>query len=587
MLTLLKLKDNIMKNETFYIPIKSANLAHYFVKGCVCPALYIQNRIDDIQSGFNSYILLSNKKFTENTNCSLEIVLDESIEIVKNISENFYLLDLVLPISRIKNIIFNDEQQKINTVFNITSGAGYLPLNLISVEPISNLINSKELENTKIEKSQNNWESQLIFFNRLLGGFAIMKIAKNEVENYSENYFDTLASINNEIFNELQKQSLKISDKYKWAIIKNGKHTQLNELIFSTISESILMAYAKDEGISIKKENGKYKLNLKDEHSKTYLVSILASYGEGARMSNDNFISDLISNKFPQERKEGIGLIFGLNKGYEVFRNEYKTNNFQVDIKFKMDSLLDYYTIESIYQYTFNNKICNKRFEYIDNWVSRFTKNVETSNYETFTILDKVIVTKKKDKIELPDFFKSCFQNSSRDKIYQVIISEISKLLPTYIVDKNTTEGIEYFKKLLEKEFEKYSIDFFNQIKSNINIENEKMNSKNKLELINKIEVLETEKKSFIDTIALNKQEIEKLKSELELFKKEQISINSDFEVAKIIGKKPNLENNVEEKSLDHKSKKAESKPIKKAAKKVAVSKKSKSSDDLTIFPNG
>lgn len=576
-----------MKNKTFYIPIKSANLAHYFVKGCVCPALYIQNRIDDIQSGFNSYILLSNKKFTENTNCSLEIVLDESIEIVKNISENFYLLDLVLPISRIKNIIFNDEQQKINTVFNITSGAGYLPLNLISVEPISNLINSKELENTKIEKSQNNWESQLNFFNRLLGGFAIMKIAKNEVENYSENYFDTLASINNEIFNELQKQSLKISDKYKWAIIKNGKHTQLNELIFSTISESILMAYAKDEGISIKKENGKYKLNLKDEHSKTYLVSILASYGEGARMSNDNFISDLISNKFPQERKEGIGLIFGLNKGYEVFRNEYKTNNFQVDIKFKMDSLLDYYTIESIYQYTFNNKICNKKFEYIDNWVSRFTKNVETSNYETFTILDKVIVTKKKDKIELPDFFKSCFQNSSRDKIYQVIISEISKLLPTYIVDKNTTEGIEYFKKLLEKEFEKYSIDFFHQIKSNINIENEKMNSKNKLELINKIEVLATEKKSFIDTIALNKQEIEKLKSELELFKKEQISINSDFEVAKIIGKKPNLENNVEEKSLDHKSKKAESKPIKKAAKKVAVSKKSKSSDDLTIFPNG
>ena len=105
-------------------------------------------------------------------------------------------------------------------------------LNLISVEENANLISSIELENLKIEKSQNNWESKLNIFNRLLGGFAIMKIAKNELENYSETYFDTLASINNIIGNELQKQSLKISDKFKWAIIKNGKHTQLNELIF-------------------------------------------------------------------------------------------------------------------------------------------------------------------------------------------------------------------------------------------------------------------------------------------------------------------------------------------------------------------
>ncbi|MBK9355177.1 MAG: hypothetical protein IPN09_14790 [Bacteroidetes bacterium] len=350
-----------MKNETFYIPIKSANLAHYFVKGCICPSLYIQNRIDDIQSGFESYLLLSNKKFIENTSCSLEIVLDDNTEIVKKISANFYLLDSALPISRIKNIIFNDEQQKTNTVFNITSGAGFLPLNLIKVEPNSDSISSKELDNVKMEKSKNNWKPKLDFFNMLLGGFAIMKIAKNEVENYSENYFDTLASISNIIGDELMKQSFKISDKYKWAIVKNGKYTQLNEMIYSTISEPILMAHALDEGIVIKKENGKYKLDTKDEHSKTYLISILASYGEGTRMSIDSFISDLVSNKFPEERKEGIGLIFGINKGYEIFRNEYKTNNFQVDVKFKMDSQLDYYTIETIYQYSFNDKICNEK----------------------------------------------------------------------------------------------------------------------------------------------------------------------------------------------------------------------------------
>jgi hypothetical protein len=575
-----------MKNEIFYIPIKSANLAHYIVKGCICPSLYIQNRIDDMQSGFESYLLLSTKKFTENTTCSLEIVLNKNTEFVKKISDNFYLLDSVLPISRIKNIIFNDEQQKTNTVFNITSGAGFLPLNLILIEPISNLTNSKELENIKIEKSQNNWESKLNFFNRLLGGFAIMKIAKNEVENYSENYFDTLASINNIIGDELQKQSLKISDKYKWAIIKNGKHTQLNELIFSNISESILIDYAKAEGILIKKENGKYKLDSKDEHSKTYLISILASYGEGTRMTIDNFISDLNSNKFPEERKEGIGLIFGINKGYEVFRNEYKTSNFQVDIKFKMDSLLDYYTIESVYQYSFNNKICNQKFEYLDNWVSRFTKNIKSSNFETFTILDKVIVTKKKDKIELPEFFKSCFQSSSRDRIYQIIVSEINKFLPTYIIDKNTKEGVEYFKTLLENEFEKYSIDFLNNINHNINSENGKNNSESKIELLSKIEVLETEKKSFTHTINTQNEEIEKLKFELGLSKKEDVNTNSNFKITNTISEKPTLENILEEEHLTYKNDNAGLKPIKKAPKK-ATSKNSKPSDDLNMFPNG
>ncbi|MBK9355176.1 MAG: hypothetical protein IPN09_14785 [Bacteroidetes bacterium] len=74
-----------------------------------------------------------------------------------------------------------------------------------------------------------------------------------------------------------------------------------------------------------------------------------------------------------------------------------------------------------------------KKFEYLDNWVSKSTKNIKSTNYETFTILDKVIVTKKKkDKIELPEFFKPCFQSSSRDKIYQIIVSGNNQII-TYI----------------------------------------------------------------------------------------------------------------------------------------------------------
>jgi len=602
-----------MKNEIFYIPIKSANLAQYFVKGCICPSLYIKNKVDDIQNHFDSYILLSKTKFTEYTNCSLEIVLDLKTENTNKISENFYLLDSVLPISRIKSIIFSDEQQKTNTVFNITDGAAFLPLNLINVESNITSIRTKELESIRIEKSQNNWQNKLDIFNRILGGFAVMKIAKDEFENYSENYFDTLASINNIISNELKNQSLKISDKYKWAIIKGGKYSQLNELIFSTITESVLMKYASEEGISIKKENGKYKLHSKDEHTRTYLISILASYGEGTRMSIDNFISDLKSNKFPKERNEGIGLIFGINKGYEVFRNEYKTSNFQVDVKFKLDSILDYYTIETIYQYVFNDQTSNDKFEYLDNWIPKFSNNVKNSKFETFTVLDKIIITKKKEKVELPSFFKTCFQNSSRDKIYQIILSEINKLVPSYITERNTKEGVEYFKGILEDEFEKYSIAFSNEITQNLNIENDKSNSISKLEFINKLEFLEKENKSISDTINLKNEEIERLKSELELLKKSPI-INRKIQeniievVEKLAEERPTEEITIEEKSEENinekidsekqteeninqdyrennKNEDLESKPTKKVAKKPAA-KKGKSTDDLKMFPN-
>ena len=122
----------MMKNNTFYIPIKSTNLAHYFVKGCICPTSYIQNRNNDVQDFFKSYILLSNKVYTDNSNCSLEIVLDERDKGLKEISSSFYLLDNVVPLSRVKSIYFSDEQQKTNTTFNINTGAGFLSENLIN-----------------------------------------------------------------------------------------------------------------------------------------------------------------------------------------------------------------------------------------------------------------------------------------------------------------------------------------------------------------------------------------------------------------------------------------------------------------------
>lgn len=98
-----------MNNKTYFLPIKSENLAFYFAKGCICPTKYLQNRNTDIQNRFDNQILLSNSMFTNETDCSLEIILNEETEKAVQISNSFFTLEMPLPISRIKKITFKNE----------------------------------------------------------------------------------------------------------------------------------------------------------------------------------------------------------------------------------------------------------------------------------------------------------------------------------------------------------------------------------------------------------------------------------------------------------------------------------------------
>lgn len=502
----------MMKNNTFYIPIKSTNLAHYFVKGFICPTAYIENRNNDVQDFFKSYILLSNKIYTDSSNCSLEIILDEKDKGLKEISSSFYLLDNIVPLSRVKTIYFSDEQQKINTTFNINTGAGFLSESLINIQKKSEITTANENFIIIKEQSKNDWRKKIDLFDRLMGGFSVMKLARNKSENYSENYFDTLSFINKRFEDELQKHAIKISDKFEWILPNNEKQKELKEIVYSNISEDTLLRFAREEGIEIKKENGIYKL--KDEHSKTYLLSILASYGNGKRKSIDTFISDLNSNKFPENRQEGIALAFGVNNGYEAIRNEYKTANFHSEIKFKLDSILDFYTIESIYQFAFNNIISNGNFSYIDSWAPRFNSNIKTPSSNSFQILDKIITTKKKDTVQLPNLFHTLYQNTSRDRIYKTINAEINKYIPNYIVDKKVNEGILYLKSILEKELEIYSRQLFDSIENELKGVSGKTITELKTQLTNSNDkIVELEK----EIVEIKKYEIGKLDNENKL----------------------------------------------------------------------
>ncbi|MEI6066157.1 MAG: hypothetical protein WCP96_02360 [Methylococcaceae bacterium] len=404
-----------MNEKKYFLPIKSVNLAHYMSKGCICPANYLKNRSQDIQTKFENCLLLSNTKFTDQTNCALEIIFNNPLEEPRKISENFFLFDSPLPISRIKKIIFQDEKKKITTSFNISSGAAFLPDNLVEIDSSLEATNSNQISNLNLEGVDKDWNTELELFDKLLGGFSLMSIAGNEYQNYPLNYFNTLSVINSLIKKEFINQAIPVNNDFEWAIINTSKHGKLHNTIYSKIDANIIEEFARKDSIALEKNNGKYMLDKIPRDSKTYLVAILASYGDGARLTIDNFISDFVSNKFPDEKKEGIALIFGINKGYEAFRNKYKTENFEVDIKFKLDSQLDYYTIESIYQFVFNNKKDNYSFDYIDNWCVKLKENILRDDCETYQVLDKTISYKKKEKVVSQYLFQQFFQNFEKD----------------------------------------------------------------------------------------------------------------------------------------------------------------------------
>lgn len=234
-----------------------------------------------------------------------------------------------------------------------------------------------------------------------------MSIAGNEYQNYPLNYFNTLANLNTIVKDEITNQSIEVNNNYEWAIIENDSFSKLHKAIYGDIKSDIVESFASKDNIKLEKNNGKYLLEKIDNSKTTYLVAILASYGIGTRMTLDTFISDLVSNKFIAKKKEGIALIMGINKGYEAFRNKYKTSNFQVDIKFKLDSQLDYYTIESIFQFVFNNKKNNSDFQYINSWCPKLNTKVSIKGIETYQVFDKTILYKKKKKmVSFKNYFK-------------------------------------------------------------------------------------------------------------------------------------------------------------------------------------
>jgi hypothetical protein len=459
-----------MKTKQYYIHINTECLPHYFTTGCIKPSGLYERRPSDVQSKYIHDILLSETKWGENNDCTILVVLNENELSILDNYDNNALYNGILPLSRIKSIIFsnNTREKAEDIIWNIENGAGYVPSHWIKYEEPNR---TEVSEYPKSEKIPNNNLDDLGKiagrYNRLLGGVAFLRTALfdfNDTQiNYPVNYASTVSFFNLEIESLLKEKS--VTHSHLLQSYLNGEASFFKHMA-RKMDDETLESFANEEKIQLERKLGKYKLELIPKNSETFKVAVLNEYGDSRAKSTEDLIGTLFKDMEYYKREE-IALIYGINNGYESLRNYFKINNRNISVKFELETKFDYIVMESVFNYVTNKNIKSSTLDYLDEVLIMLPKkHTKTSKgYVSYEIMGAVITTKVKDYNEI---LKSMLSNIS---------NEISGWFPFNISHSDLEEKIS---SIIKPEFTKLikevRLDAVNELTSDNNIETTETN---------------------------------------------------------------------------------------------------------------
>ena len=391
-----------MDTNNFYIPVSAGSLAHYLGKAIILPACYYGSKPADIQDQLKTHILLSKNKWTEKNECAIEVVL--TLQEQTNLQEvapgsPLLIYNGGIPVSRIISVHFLDQKQSDTIKWNINTGTAYLPDRLIRVDAkpvvtvnIGDLSLPNSVAGTVIDLSERSKR-----FDILLGGLAFLKAAAKDSGIFPKHYFAVLSHFNSLIryqFTKAVDQGLAEPDEQLVSIFVNkpSRWSPIQPLIFDEVSTATVESAAKKANVKLEKKYGLIEIESLDRSPNLYMLALLATYGTNKPKNLQDLITNVINNeRLAEEKAEEIALIFGLNLRYSGLRNSY--NDKQLSVKFRLESLLDYYTIESIYQYTFISQKDIHNFPYLESIAPKLpTPAVQDCYY----VLDTPVRVKKK-----------------------------------------------------------------------------------------------------------------------------------------------------------------------------------------------
>jgi hypothetical protein len=472
--------------KKYYLPISSTSLAHYFGCACIKPSKYFENKPEDLQDKFNDFLLVTTHFGTQQTDCCLELVFTEQeIADLIDINDGFFLYEKPLPITRVKKIYFTSKERKEQTITNINMSTAFVPEELVEITDKFDIVSTD-----KLEKPQDihivQYKEQLKRLDSFLGGLALMRLAREAYMNYSENYFATLSLFSPAIQRDLESSKINIDTRYRGAFTGENGFQKIIPYLHKMIDETDVNSIAQEENQTIQKDKITRIIDLNSLDKWTYTIAVLNTYGVGNE-SKKKKIDELILSNFKSDIKagksEGIALCYGINRGYSAFSNKYSLEKNEKVVKFQLNSQLDYYTIESLYQYVFNNNEKSDEFPYLQDWCpkQKWTK----INEKDYKILDVVVIGKKKAKVLSKEYWEN--------------------LLPAFL------QSNKFFKKTLPQIYQELGDVLYKDTKEEIDDENESKIAN----LQTEIETLKAENKRLLE-------ESQKIKAQNEDIKQKQ-----------------------------------------------------------------
>jgi hypothetical protein len=529
-----------MKSQSYYLPIGSNSLPHYFGKAIILPARYFENKAADIQNRASNGILLCTKRWVKNADCSLEVLLtDQEQSSLLKVSEHFSIYLSPLPISRIKSVNFLNELQGKTTVWNVNNGAAFIPDRLVKVSQPVEVVSDDELSNFKGPDDVSDFSKKAKYYDHLLGGISLMRIAGEPYMNYSQNYFPTIGYFNTRIKEEAKKaeaeNKTKYTEDFSGIFVKSdNRWGKWQTYFYQNVDVQEVESLATAEGIKVQKKLGIPQLESVNSNSVIYDLLVLSIYGESKNKSIDTFVSDVVNGVIPENKKEELSLLVGLNNGYSNLRNRYKFSNSNQVVKFELNSQLDYYIIESIFQAAFYSNRDNSSFHYIDEWIPETSEKKPAKG--AFKIIDKWIVSKKKPLVFSSEYLEEFLQKNSPKEIHQMITKSVIQWCPPFVV-KNEEEGEKYFENLLKGVMNNWWKKLLSQLKEDYDASLQDQ----KDDLIN---TFESEKKELNEKINSLNDKLAVLSKELDVVKSNAQSSTQNINNSEAIAKEAEIDVN-------------------------------------------
>jgi len=403
-----------------YIPIESVELYVYLAyKQLIIPFKYRPNSRISIQSNFPNQILLSKHKWIKDCDVSVEIEVDER-ELI-SIGNDFYLLNTILPIGRIKKVSFRDKDQMQVTIGNIKISSAFVSEKWLEVDsnPIEYKFCMDKLEVPNITPID--FTDNIYLFDKYMGGLIILQDFK---EDFAEvlSYLDKNSNIDsdNKLINFLDKES-----------------SSKNIIMQRQIDLDDVKSMADKENISLKTIARMIKTDLIDNNSYTYIYAILHKY---RRLLKDNFDGLLHEIDYLKdaniEKYKGIIFLYGIMLGYSKLSFKLYFKGKVVCNRFKYEDEKDFKTIELVYNKVFKQHIPKKNI--------KITRKERIQKIESLKLEDISISDLSKEfkvsEVTIKKDLKEIILKSSKTYSQKVKFLKIFGILPTnYTLPQKTT----------------------------------------------------------------------------------------------------------------------------------------------------